>query len=198
MTTQAPQQTRVFVAESEVSAVHAPHLSDEAQRDLLNAINDVRTGKKVFYVRLTNRKVTKAPARVPEQDYRPDPGLQPHAHEGWLIAAPTNRKRKVYLRLKDEARQRMVEDDGPRGWFHTCISLEGIRSFKILRDAPGPEALAQPQPQAAPAQAVAAPAFDAQLAAQALMLQSQALMCQAQALMLRAYGQPQPPQPPSQ
>jgi hypothetical protein len=149
-TAQGQTAAASFTAEPELTALVAPNLTAEESSELLRCINDVRQGRKVFYVRLTNRKVTNTPKRMPETDYRPDPGLAPHAHEGMLVRAPTNKKGHVYLHVLDEARipthckrcgeelvsRRCAGCNHEHG--HTRVTMEGILSFKVLGDKPGP------------------------------------------------------------
>jgi len=161
-----PEFVAEFVADSHVSAISTPNLTDSEASELLRCINEVRAGNKRFYVRLTNRKQSKAKARVPGVDYKADPGLAPHAHEGWLYAAPTNKKLKVYLRIMDEARAPLGEDgeveldpetgEPIRKWNYTCVTMAGILSFKVMGDAPGP---LTPTPVATDQQALLAEAF---------------------------------------
>lgn len=186
-----PVQDRIFQPVEEVQAISVPNLTDEEASELLRCINDVRQGRKVFYVRVTNHKVTNGRKRMPGQDYRPDPGLRPNAHEGLFTAAPTNRKSKVYLHILDEARAPLAPGEKAHGY--TNISLEGIESFKVLGEFPGPLAAheaprLEQQPQARDGQPD--PAF---LLAQSLMLQAQAMFSMAMALQQQAMALQQPP-----
>ena len=79
--------------------------------------------------------VSRGKKRTAGQDYDPEPGLTPDAHEGTLYAAPTNKKGEVYLRLRDEARRLPNGDPG-----YTSISLAGIRSFRRQATLDGPVA----------------------------------------------------------
>lgn len=181
------QAPREFVAEPPISVIVTPRLgADEAGR-LLTCMNKVRSGEVVYLVRLTNRRVSKGPPRLPDQDYQADPALQPHAHEGWLVEARINKKGVPYIRLHDEARKPVGAE---REFGFTCISMEGIESFKVLAERPGP--LAVPAPQPAVAQPLAAQTALA-LQAQGLALMGQAMIQMAQAIT----GQPPvpPPQP---
>lgn len=187
-----PEFVAEFVADEPVSAISTPNLTSTESSELLACINEVRAGGKRFYVRLTNRKQTKGHKRMPGVDYRADPALAPHAHEGWLYAAPTNKKRMVYLRLMDEARAPLGEDGEPeldpetgepiRKWNYTSVTMAGILSFKVIGDAPGPLA------------AKVAPTLDA-TAQQALLAQAFQMGMTIQA---QAQGLAQPPQPPAQ
>ena len=104
---------------------------------------------------------------MPGQDYRPDPSLAPHAHEGMLVAAPLNKQEQVYLHLLDEAR---APGDEPTG--HTRVTMRGILSFKVLGEHPGP--LAKP---------VAAPVSDALV--ESLLLQAKGVVASVKALQER-------------
>jgi hypothetical protein len=171
MEAQKQQQQPIveFEPSEPLSAISTPNLTDSESAALLRCINDVRQGEKVFFVRLTNRKQTKSRKRMPGEDYRPDPSLAPHAHEGMLVAAPLNRQKQVYLHLLDEAR---APGDEPTG--HTRITMRGILSFKVLAEHPGP--LAPPPP-------VAAPASDALV--ESLLLQAQGVVASVKALQQR-------------
>jgi hypothetical protein len=201
---QTKQRTREYVGEPPVTAISTPNLTEQSASKLLNCINEVRSGEKVFFVRLNNRKQTKSPKRMPNRDFQPDPGLSPGTHEGWLVSAPTNKKGKVYLHLLDRARAgvdsgvephdlswadihaELAEDKllpkNERRWNHTRITMLGIRSFRLIKSQDR-----YPEPvQSAPV------LTNPQAMVQSLMLQSQALMLQAQALSIQAF-QPQPP-----
>ena len=189
---------RTHDAEAAVESIDTPNLTAGENQELLDCINAVRAGETEFYVKVTNKKVTKSRKRMPEQDYDPDPTLVPYAHKGWLVAAPLNKQKKVYLHIYDEARAKSKGDK----FGHTRVTMEGILSFAVETDPRNDEKITRPGPLGDPEptpevvepspQAQAAPVFDAALASRALMLQSQALMCQAQALMLQAYEQPKP------
>ena len=162
----------------------APNLRPEQAQRLLECINDVRQGRKVFLVRATNNKVSNGPARLPDQDYVPDPGLAVNAHEGIMTRAALNKKTGIpYFYMKDGARAPESEEHG-----HTNISLAGITSFKVLGEFPGPLAPADPQrvtpQQAQMAQAVALQASAVQV--QASILQAPVLGIQADALKAQA------------
>lgn len=179
--TAQPINTNRFVAEEPLSVIVTPHLKAEESAKLLACINAVRTGEKVFYVRLTNHKVTNGPKRIPPADYVADPALAPHAHEGLLVAAPINRKHKVYLRIHDEARK---PDEG-RDFGFTNISMDGIESFKVLGERPGP--LAKPEPVAPAPQPHAFQQVDpAAMMAQSMFMMAQSMSQMAMALMAQA------------
>ena len=135
-----------FEPEPFVSAISTPDLTPAESSLLLECINAVRSGEKMFYVRLGHVKTGKGRSRIAGVDYEPDPTLSSQGHEGWLYAAPTNKKRTVYLRLKDEARAKPdqeVEIDPETGkpiplWDYTCATLFNLFAFKVFREAPGP------------------------------------------------------------
>jgi len=182
-----------FEPDSPVSAISTPNLTDAEASALLECINDVRAGQKQFYVRLSNRKTTNGRKRMPGVDYQADRSLAPHAHEGWLYAAPTNKKKKVYLRLKDEARAKPDQEpeiDPETGepvvrWDYTSITMEGILSFKVIGNAPGPVVPVK----------VAAPVLDA-IAQQALLAEAFQMGMKIQSSAQAALN-PSPPQPPT-
>jgi len=138
--------------------------------ELRECIYQVQTGKLEYYVLLTNRKQTRSKKRMPGQDYDPNPALAPHAHKGWLVAAPVNKKGFVYLHIYDEAR---AQERG-EGFGHTRITLQGLRSFEVLRDRPGP--LAEPEPETP--KPVQGPDPQA-LMGQAMVFMGQAMIAQA-------------------
>ncbi len=195
--------TRRAYVEPPVSAISTPNLNDAESSRLLDCINGVRGGTTVYFVRLTNRKQTRSPKRMPGADYRADPGLAPHAHEGWLVSAPTNKKRRVYLHVLDRARAGVESERDAsemtwaeiraeldadrllpkkqRKWNHTRITMAGIRSFRVLVTQ---ERYRQPVTAVLPGLPV--PTLTP---AQALMLQGQGLMLQGQGLMLQAQAQ---------
>lgn len=182
MTTSAqPIAAHGFVAEPPITVIVTPNLKAEESARLLECINKVRSGEKVYFVRLTNHKVTEGHKRLPPQDYVADPALRPHAHEGLLVDCKINRKGKPYLRLHDEAR-RPAEG---RDFGFTNISMDGIESFKVLGERPGPLAHRRPEP-AAQAPNLQATALAMQ--AQGLFMMGQAMVQMGQAMM----GQPQP------
>lgn len=183
---------RVYDALPPVTDISTPNLTDKESALLLDCINKVRSGEKEYLVLLTNKKVTNTPKRMPVEDYQPHPALAPNAHKGWLVAAPTNKEGKVYLHLLDGAR--IPPDDGDFG--HTRITMDGILSFEVLRERPGPLAPFEyeagpeaPQPEHGPPPPIPSfgQPFDPRvLMAQALMFQAQAMLLQAQALMAQA------------
>lgn len=213
------QATQEFVALPPVVDISAPHLTASESAALLECINQVRTGQRVYLVRLVNRKLRKPDGsykhgrkRVAGEDYVADPALAPDAHEGILYAAPTNKRGEVYIRVLDGARRPPAPDDedAPEYGF-TCASMEGLRSFRVLAEFPGP--LAQPEPVAAglnvgpqpqPSfdgfnpQALMALAMSLQATAAGLQAQAVALQAQAAALMAQAMSaQAQQKQPSS-
>ena len=199
---QTQTQTPVeFKPLSTVADISTPQITLKESAALLECINAVRTGEKVFFVRLTNRKARNEDGsykhgrkREPGVDFKADPALAPDAHEGILYAAPTNKQGEVYLRLKDGARAPEDEDFG-----FTCVTLAQIRSFRVLAEFDGPAA--KPAPQAAPqpeapnlnqAQGQGFQPFPMDpriLMAQAMFAQAQAMILMGQALMAQAQSQ---------
>lgn len=188
-----------------VSAIATPNLTDSESVEFLDSINAVRSGEKQFFVLLTNHKVLKAdggyahgPKRVPERDYDPHPALKPHAHMGWMSKAPTNDRGEVYVYVFDAARAQA----GEKG--HTNVTMEGIHSFKVLNERPGPLAKPEPvrlerKPEPVAPQPEPVDYKPLMVQAMALYAQSASLQAQATALMaqaLMAYQQqPQPSAP---
>jgi len=171
---------------------HAPNLNPAQQAELQRVIDAVSRGEREFYVLVAYRKQTPAPARVAPGDFDQHPALAKGAHKGWLVAAALNQQGEPYLHLYDEARALQPDEYG-----HTRLKPEGILSFEVLRERPGPlgvhddEAPApeapRPDPQPQGFQGFqgfpqGAPVLDPQ----ALMLQAQACMAMAQAFMLQA------------
>lgn len=190
-----------FVALPPVGDISTPHLTATESSKLLDAINAVRAGEKVYTVRLTQRKLRKPDGsykhgrkRVPGVDYVPDPALAPDAHEGLLYAAPTNKRGEVYLRLRDGARRPVDLAEGADEFGFTCATMEGLRSFRILAEFDGPLAAPKPEPQPEPAGLHGGPqpqpfggGFDPQaLVALAMSFNAQAATLQAQAASLNA------------
>ena len=172
--------------EATATRTHKPIRADGLQSDelvtLKECIAGVRAGKKEYFVLLTNRKQTNSKKRMPGEHYAANPALAPHAHRGWLVAAPTNKKGLVYLHIYDEAR---AKEKGER-FGHTRVTLQGLRSFEVEHDPrsyqpitrPGP--LGQPQPVPTP-QPATVPMPDPQaLMGQAMILMGQAMVIQAQ------------------
>lgn len=154
--------------------VQANSLKPDELDALQECIDGVRSGEKEYYVLLTNKKQTNSKKRMPGIHYDAHPALAPHAHKGWLVAAPLNKQEQIYLHIFDEARaQELGENFG-----HTRVTLKGLRSFEVLRSRPGP--LAAPI-----AQGVACPF--------AVFAQAWGLMAQAMALMSQAMVQAQQP-----
>lgn len=182
--------TNGFTPLPPISCIVAPHLKAEESARLLDCMNKVRSGEKVYLVRLTNHKVTSAPKRVPPKDYVEDPALRPHAHEGLLVEARINRKGRPFIRIHDEARRPPVEG---REFGYTCISLDGIESFKVLGERPGPVTLRRQQEEARRVEQQAPQAVNLQaiLAMQAhgMFMMGQAMVQMSQAML----GQIQPP-----
>lgn len=190
MTTATATATE-FAVLPEVGDIVTPHLTSRESSALLDCINKLRSGERVYLVRLTNRKIQKPDGtyaygrkREAGTDYVADPALAQDAHEGIMYAAPTNKRGEVYLRLKDGAR---APEDEAHGW--TCVSLQGIRSFRVLGEFPGPLA---PEPARLHGEApTPSPAFDPRvLMAQAMFAQAQALILMGQALMAQAAQAP--------
>jgi len=178
-----------------------PNLTDNERIKLQACIDRVRSGEREFFVRVTNHKVTRSRKRVDGEDYNAKRALAPHAHEGWLVAAPTNKKGEVYIHIFDEARAK-----DPNEFGHTRITMMGIQSFEVVRDPltgqditrPGPlgiEDARQPAPkqaQAQQAQAQQPQLGDPRLLmAQAMFFQAQALMQMGQAMLAQYNQQPQ-------
>jgi hypothetical protein len=198
MTTTAPINSSGFTAEPPISCIVTPGLKPEESARLLACINDVRAGRKVYFVRMTYHKVTDAPPRIPPQDYVPDPALRPCAHEGMLVQASINRKGALYLRLHDEARR---PPEASRDFGYTCVSLDGIESFKVLGERPGPVAQREQAQREAAAPAPTAPTMQQILAmqAQGMFMMGQAMFQMAQTMLAQIQPpvpQPQPPQGP--
>lgn len=201
------QATKEFVALPPVGDISAPHLTATESAALLECVNQIRTGQRVYLVRFTHRKAKKpdgsyahGPKREAGKDYQADPALAPDAHEGILYSAPTNKRGEVYLRLLDGAR-RPVEADDDQEYGFTCASLGRLRSFRVLGEFPGPVAKPEPQPVAAglnvgpqpqpsfggfDPQALMALAMSLQATAAGLNAQAVALQAQAAALMAQA------------
>jgi len=186
-----------FTAQSPVPDISTPHLTTRESSKLLECINGIRSGEKEYLVRLTNRKLQNSDGsykhgkrRESPGDFEADPALAPDAHEGIMYAAPINKRGEVYLRLKDGARAPQDEEFG-----FTCVTLEGIRSFRVLGEFPGPlapEPVSEPeaprleQPQGFPG-FQGFPGVDPRiLMAQAMFTQAQAMILMGQALMAQA------------
>jgi len=173
---------------TQARTIQANALRPSELEELRECIHQVRSGQKEYYVLLTNRKQTKSKKRLPGEHYDPNPALAPHAHKGWLVAAPTNKKGATYLHIYDEARAQERGD----GFGHTRVTLEGLRSFEVLRERPGP--LAPDEPETAQGFTAQAPQATAQgfaadprmLMAQAMLMQAAGLQYMAQALMAQA------------
>lgn len=171
-----------FVPSPPVGDIVTNNLTSEESALLLDCINKVRAGETEFYVLLTNEKVTPTKRRMPGNDYVAHPALAPHAHKGWLVAAPLNKKGDVYLHILDDAR--MIVDETGEHPGHTRITMQGILSFEVLKSRPG--RATKPA-----ATSVPAPANPQLVLAQAMSAQAQAMMSMAQYLTLTAA----PPQP---
>lgn len=175
MTTTATA-TPPFTPLPTVGDISTPSLSDDESAKLLDCINGLRTGETIYLVRVTYRKQTRAKPRIAGQDYVADPALRSDAHEGIMYAAPSNKRREVYLRLADGARR--PDETAEHGY--TCLKPEGLTSFKVLGEFPG---YAAQERQAAQE---AAQAAQPQSNPMALMLMAQAMFATAQGLMLTA------------
>lgn len=170
--------------------VSSPYLTASENARLQECVDAVARGEREFYVLVAYRKQTEAKPRVAPGDYAQHPALAKNAHKGWLVAAALNKQGEPYLHVYDEARALEPEEYG-----HTRLKPEGILSFEVLRERPGPlgqpatgepqqgEPEPQPQPQGFPG---GFPQGGPVLDPQALMLQSQAMMAYAHALMLQA------------
>ena len=152
--------------------IQADGLRAHELEELRECIHNVQKGLVQYEVLLTNRKQTKSKKRLPGEHYDAHPALAPHAHKGWLVAAPTNREGFVYLHIYDEARAQTRGD----GFGHTRVTLNGLRSFEVLRSRPGPLAPDEPIP-----------------VAQAPVAQAQALMFAGQALLAQQAQQQSTP-----
>ena len=119
---------------SPVSYISTPGLSDKESASVLVCINALRARERVYLVRVLYDKQGESSPRIAGEDYVPDPTLVRNAHEGIIYAAPTNRDQQVYLRLLDGARRPDQEDN----FGHTCLSLAGLRSFRVLGEFAGP------------------------------------------------------------
>lgn len=171
--------TQPFTPLPTVGDISTPSLTDAESAKLLDCINGMRTGEHVYLVRVTYRKQTRAKPRIAGEDYVADPALRSDAHEGIMYAAPTNKRREVYLRLADGARR--PDETAEHGY--TCLKPEGLTSFKVLGEFPGP--VAQERQQAAQGFAQGQ-GFAPQGNPMALMLMAQAMFATAQGLMLTA------------
>lgn len=180
------QNNTTFEAEDPITCLSAPHLSSEEAAKLLVCVNKVRSGERVYYVRVTNHKVTNTPKRVAMEDYVPDPALKPHAHEGFLVAAKINKKGRLFLRICDEARAPEGEEFG-----FTSITMDGIESFKVLGERPGPLS----RPETAPSPQADLQALLA-IQAQAMFVLGQSLI-QVSTTMMNQLQQVQQPQQPA-
>ena len=98
-------QATAFAPLPTVGDISTPGLTDEESASVLDCINGLRTGENTYLVRLVYDKQTNAKPRIGGEDYVADPALRPNAHEGVLVAAPTNKRREVYLRMADGARR---------------------------------------------------------------------------------------------
>lgn len=166
-----------------VGDISSPKLSDAESAKLLDCINGLRSGETTYLVRVTYEKQTKAKPRIEGQDYVGDPALRRDAHEGIIYAAPDNKRREVYIRMADGARR--PDESAEHGY--TCLKPQGLTSFKVLAEFPGPVAEARQEAQAqAQAQAQAPQADPAILMAQAMFAQAQALMFAGQAMLAQA------------
>lgn len=151
--------------------IQAAGLNTGELEELRECIFNLQNGRKEYYVLLTNRKQTKSKKRKPGEHFEAHPALAPHAHKGWLVAAAINQQGGIYLHMYDEARAKIRGD----GFGHTRVTLQGLRSFEVLRDRPGP--LGEPTPQPQPVQAQMP---DPQaLMGQAMILMGQAMVAQA-------------------
>jgi len=167
-----------FTPEPAVTLISTPLLSDTESTTLLECINGLRSGLKMFYVRMGHNKTGKGKPRVAGVDYKADPTLSPNSHEGWLYAAPTNKEKLVYLRMKDEARAKPdqepeldPETDLPLvKWNYTSTSLANIFAFKVIGDAAGP--LAPVKVEAKPVDPVAQQTLLAQAFQMGMTMQS--------------------------
>ena len=126
-----------------VAAIHAPNLTPKESAALLAAINGVRSGVHQYSVTVTYDKIGKGKPRIAGEHYEPLPGVTNKCHTGTLVAAPTNKKGEVYLRIRDAARAPIPgatqnPDEDEAGW--TAIKLIGLKSFRVLPNGvlPGP------------------------------------------------------------
>jgi hypothetical protein len=130
-----------------VAWVSAPGLTPQEAARLLEVINGVRSGEHTYSVSITYDKQTKARPRIEGEHYQALPGVTCKLHTGTILAAPTNKKGEIYLRIRDAARAPVPgetqEPDAEAGW--TCVKPEGISSFRVLPDGrlPGPVTLAR-------------------------------------------------------
>lgn len=187
-------------AEQTSEQIRADALRPAELAELQECVRHVQSGELQYYVELTNRKQTKSKKRLPGEHYDPDPALRPHAHRGWLVAAPTNLQDEVYLHIYDEARAKVQGEN----FGHTRVTLRGLRSFKALTDPRTGERITRPGPLGSPASTgpgqtppfagQSFPAFSPQmLMAWAMFMQGQALAMMAQAMQDHA----RPTTPPS-
>ena len=186
--------TPTYTTHPEVGDIFAPALSDRESAKLLDCINLMRSGERVYLARVVYNKQTKAKPRIAGEDYVSDPALAINAHEGLLYAAPSNKKGEVYLRMADGARR--PGEDAEHGY--TCMKLAGVRSFKVLAEFPGhvaqereaqaetarEEREAKAETALAKAETALAKANDARaLMAQAMVAQAQATVLMGQSLL---------------
>ena len=134
-----------FVPLAPVASVPAPKLSQAEAAKLLAVVNEVRSGEAQYAVCLTYDKCTKAKPRIAGEHYDPLPGVVAKCHTGTVVAAPTNKKGEVYLRIRDAARAPLpgeVAVEGEEaGW--TAVKPEGLTSFRVLAKQDGPVAIAR-------------------------------------------------------
>lgn len=125
---------------SAITSIDAKTITAHERMQLLIAINGTRSGLFRFYVAFEYKKQTKSPPRIAGVDFLQLPGCPTNVHLGWLVAAPTNKNGKIYLRLADVARA-----DGQNYTAWTSVIPTGLTSFQIRGIAPSTAPLpAQP------------------------------------------------------
>lgn len=151
-------EPQTFVALPPVAVIVAAKLAQAEASKLLEVINGVRSGEAQYVVTTTYDKCTKAKPRIEGTHYQALPGTTCKLHTGTVVAAPTNKKGEVYLRIRDAARApvpgEVAVEGEEAGW--TCVKLEGLKSFKVLAKQDGPVAVARKSGVEAAAQALAA------------------------------------------
>jgi hypothetical protein len=110
----------------------ARKLSSRDRARLLRVLNATREGRAHFVVELTYDKQTDADPRRNGPDFQAPAGVSLKSHIGLLVKAEKSKEGHFYVTIKDSLRT----NQGQIGF--TSMRLEGIRSFKIVTETPGP------------------------------------------------------------
>lgn len=130
-----PTEAKVFKAQPPVvftTGNPAKGIGGAARAALLKCVNRTRSGEKLYTIDVKYECVTDSPRRHAPADYQIPFGVSHKLHTGVVVNARETQAGNWILVLKDTMRA----DQGEAGF--TSLRLDGLRSFKIVKESDGP------------------------------------------------------------